>query len=420
MKRLVFLIILLAFIWAGVFLWPEKKDEQKANWPDFKKFDIVKIQFDQFELVKDKDKWRVKEKGQNIRPYADQTKVDALIDFLQVNSPKRFLGSLDKDKVGEFGLDKPKQLVIYAQEKWSVQVGDKNPSEDGVYALSSSYPGELLLMNAAYADKVGAGSDTYYELKLLPFDDEQITRVRLLENNSTRWDVLKKDGEFTFNAPEEITRYKVSSSEATSLFFELGSMRAQSLDFKKDQAKLQFTLEVFHRGGETPLKIKIFKAKEKYLAQVDQNKWYFVLDQAQHDNLNKTSFLLKDRSIIHLDTGQAHKMDLVISGKNVQLYKVNGVWKHKDSDQEVPGMGLYLWRLSDLKYEQDPKSQLPSTASRIVIWAVKDKQDKDLVKVYFYEDSALPADRCWVQVAGQSSYYVVDSSLLEDLKTKVE
>ncbi|WP_457571058.1 DUF4340 domain-containing protein [Desulfovulcanus sp.] len=419
MKRLLFLTILLVFVWAGVFLWPEKKDEQKANWPDFKKLDIVKIQFDQFELTKDKDKWRVKEKGHDIQPYADQEKIDALIDFLQVNSPKRILDSVNKDKLGEFGLDKPKKLVVYGQKQWSVQIGDKNPAQDGVYALCSSYPEKLVLMNVAYADKVGAGSDTYYELKLLPFDDEQITRVRLRENNSTRWDLLKKDGQFTFNGPEEITKYKVSSSEATSLFFDLGSMRAQGLAFKADQARPQLTLEVFYQGGKTPLRIKVFKAKEKYLAQVEPNKWYFVLDQSDINNLNKNVFLLRDRTILHLDTGQAQKMDLVISGRNIHLYKVDGVWKLKDNDREVPGMGLYLWRLGDLKYEQDPKSQLPPTASRSVTWAVKNKQDKDLVKVFFYEDSSLPAGKCWVQVAGQSSYYVVDSSVVNDVKKEL-
>jgi hypothetical protein len=420
MKRLLLLTILLVFVWAGIFLWPEKKDEQKANWPDFKKLDIVKIQFDQFELTKDKGKWRVKEKGQDIQPYADQEKIDALIDFLQVNSPKRILDAVNKDELGEFGLDKPKKLVVYGQKQWSVQIGDKNPAQDGVYALCSSYPEKLVLMNVAYADKVGTGSDTYYELKLLPFDEEQITRVRFRENNSTRWDIAKKDGLFKFIAPEEITKYKVSSSETTSLFFDLGTMRAQGLAFKADQARHQFTLEVFYKGGETSLKIKVFKTRGKYLAQVEPNKWYFVLDQSDINNLNKNVFLLRDRSILHLDTGQAQKMELVISGRNVQLYKVDGVWKLKDNDREVPGMGLYLWRLADLKYEQDPKSQLPPTAVRLVTWAVKDKQDKDLIKVYFYEDSGLPAGRCWVQLAGQSSYYVVDSSLVNDVKKELD
>ena len=420
MKRLLFLTVLLVFVWAGIFLWPEKKDEQKANWPDFKKLDIVKIQFDQFELTKDKGKWRVKEKGQDIQPYADQEKIDALIDFLQVNSPKRILDAVNKDELGEFGLDKPKKLVVYGQKQWSVQIGDKNPAQDGVYALCSSYPEKLVLMNVAYADKVGTGSDTYYELKLLPFDEEQITRVRFRENNSTRWDITKKDGLFKFIAPEEITKYKVSSSETTSLFFDLGTMRAQGLAFKADQARHQFTLEVFYKGGETPLKIKVFKTRGKYLAQVEPNKWYFVLDQSDINNLNKNVFLLRDRSILHLDTGQAQKMNLVISGRNVKLYKVDGVWKLKDNDREVPGMGLYLWRLADLKYEQDPKSQLPPTAVRLVTWAVKDKQDKDLIKVCFYEDSGLPAGRCWVQLAGQSSYYVVDSSLVNDVKKELD
>ena len=420
MKRLLFLTVLLVFVWAGIFLWPEKKDDQKTNWPDFKKLNIVQIQFDQFELTKDRGKWRVKEKGQDIQPYADQEKIDALIDFLQLNSPRRVLGVVSKEKLGEYGLDKPKKLVISASKKqWSVQIGDKNPAQDGVYALCSSYPGKLLLMNVDYTDKVGAESKAYYKLKLLPFDDEQITRVRLLEKNSTRWDITKKDGLFKFIAPEEITKYKVSSSETTPLFFDLGTMRAQGLAFKADQARHQFTLEVFYKGGETPLKIKLFKARGKYLAQVEPNKWYFVLDQSDINNLNKNVFLLRDRSILHLDTGQAQKMDLVISGRNVQLYKVDGVWKLKDNDREVPGMGLYLWRLADLKYEQDPKSQFPPTAVRLVTWAVKDKQDKDLIKVCFYEDSGLPAGRCWVQLAGQSSYYVVDSSLLEDLKKKI-
>ncbi len=423
MKRLLFLTVLLVFVWAGIFLWPEKKDDQKTNWPDFKKLNIVQIQFDQFELTKDRGKWRVKEKGQHIQPYADQEKIDALIDFLQLNSPRRVLGVVSKEKLGEYGLDKPKKLVISASKKqWSVQIGDKNPAQDGVYALCSSYPGKLLLMNVDYTDKVGAESKAYYKLKLLPFDDEQITRVRLLEKNSTRWDITKKDGLFKFVAPEKITEYKVSSSEATSLFFDLGSLRGKEIVFQADNAKPEFLLNIFYQGSKTPLIMRIFKRGEKYLARVEPEKWYFVLDHSDVDNLDKSAFLLRDRTIAHFDTDRARKMEIAgadVSGKNIQLYQKDGVWKINDSNREVTGMGLYLWRLADLRYEEEPGHILPSTAVKKLTWTVKDKQDNELIKISFYEDTGLPANRCWACLAGEKKYYVVDSSLVNDVKKEL-
>jgi|GEM_PF-4436712 len=422
MKRILWLSGIALGLWLGIYLWPhvDSSKEEQIQWPNLVSLNINRIIFKDFSLLNQTGKWKVRVKEQDFP--ANKEEVESLLRFISQNKHKRVLDKINSDKWSQFVLNKDNSLVIEAEEKQiQLILGGENPSQDGVYALSNILPNTLLLLPFDYGQKLKKNPKDFYQLAIFSFADEDLKKVQI-EKKGQPYLVLKKGEkeDFQFLYPEEYKKEKVNSSEATSLFFNLATLKAQDLlyvDPKKLSPPLYtYTLEL---KNLTSFSLQIYSYEDSnYLLKLDKNPWYYLLDQAGLNGINKKPFLLKDRHFLNFAQEDVKRIELASPEKSLDIvYKDREkVWKVVGSGEEFSGASLYLWELQDLEY-LDITSKLPSDLSVVLSLTLKNKMNKDLVDVEFF--STKDKDKFWVKIA-EDRYYLVQTDLVKNLTSKLK
>jgi hypothetical protein len=442
--RLLILAALVAAVWACVFFWPQAVHEgpEAVAWPPYDLMLTTRVQQKTenatLTLERDSGAWFLSNQEQTVRFRADRSRVEALFNFVRVNKPLRSLGSVAESKVSDFGLDNPRSvLTLESDTTWQVRIGARNPSGDGVYAQSSSEPGEVLLLDAGF-EKQTTHQETYFQdLRLMDMDPEYVERVRV-EGQAT-WELSRKEQAMVFSWPQELTTHTVAQPEANMYLHELTS--AKGLEYaprwSPEGRAPDLTVSVWRKAAETPEVLHLYKidplqqepptdtpegGEFDLMAVSSWQTAPLSLEPQTWGKLARSAFSLRKRGVVDLDAGSLRRMELnPIQGRGyltLEAHKQDAAWESAAGDT-LMGMDVMLWRLTDLKYEAEASPRLPEGAILALTWKLYAKPDEPAAVVDFYEDASLPEGQCWVNVNGTENYYPVNNELFLDLLAKL-
>jgi len=416
-KRLFWLALAVGIIWLGVYLVPSSKSKKNVvKWPHFAHQQIEKIAFGNFTLQKTNDWWVIVK--QNKFP-ASRDKVEDFLSFLEQNPPKRVLDTIKPEKWTEFGLDKKRLLKIKTGSKVMVfTFGSSNPSMDGIYALCSLWPNKLLLLPYTYKDKLETKAKDFYELNLFAFKDDQILKLQKLVRKKIKWE-LKRKGEsgFVFVQPKEYQKFKVDPAEATSLFFNLATLKAKDLQTDLEPGAnylfgFNYTLQDFSQG-----RVDFYAQNGTYLAQLPQKKWIYLLDQSKLKVLNKTAFQLRDRHFLSFSQDQVKRVEISTPQKSITVVKDKDKWLTLEERKEFPTISFILWELKDIQYKAEPLTYKPKEfKTQVLDIILKDYQNHVIYDLSFWPSEQ--KDRYWL--SDGKKWYLVNGEVVSEVQQRLK
>ncbi|MDK2957444.1 MAG: hypothetical protein PWQ57_2942 [Desulfovibrionales bacterium] len=433
MSRRIFILLLAAIlVWAGVYALSQRKDKQDVVvdlWPEISKDTLrsLKISYKDrnFTLFKDDaGGWRAKVGDAPGQPRVLSDKVDALVDVLSRRKPRRDLGDISSAKARGYGLNPPAaQLHLENGRSESVMLGNLNPSNDGVYAVCTLAPERLLLLDVDYLDQVKRPAEHYFDMRLIRAGEQEVRSFSLSRGNETSWSIEKDDSAFSFRSPQRLRNKAVSTSEARFYLHNLLSTDVDALLLTPVNATLTplFSVSAELDGGRKA-QINVFRERQgkgEKIRRFANSTWQpglFLLGADRVAQLNKTSFDMRQRKIVSMDTAKATNFTIVQSDKALGAFKNATGWHSRDDKKDLLGIDMSLWRLTDLQFEAEPTEQLPATAQPAMTWTLKDDKGEQLARIVFYSDPELPEGRCWLYIDGKSNYYPVSNQLLKDLQ----
>lgn len=446
-KRIIILMLLLGVIWGGVYLTPSKDNNDQGvppdpDWPPFKTLQAKKVFLDspggEITLEKQNGEWFLRQPGEAPAMRADLNKVETLLRVLQSTPPTRRLGALKPQEAVNFGLDKPKISVNISEDNdWRIQLGAQNPTGEGLYALSSAEPEQVLLLDSKLEEMLSRPAEQYFDLRLVNVSAQNAAKIRL-DCGEARWEVERDNAtaddaaepQYLFTWPERAVKHKVSAREVESYIHTLSSLRGERVTQPgAPGTPAVCTLTVGLGGQEEPVVIDIFPQGNAYEARSGWQPVSVELAKETVDKLAKTAFDMRERRVIPSDSGgdagEYEKMTISMQGKGgathaFQARKADMGWKSDPGGEEAPGLDMLLWRLGDLKYEAEPNVAAPQGAQETLVWALEGEKKRTVIT--FYRDESLPAHLCWMRIAKgekNGAFYPVDTELLLELEAKI-
>lgn len=423
-KRVAILMFFAAVIWGIYYLNPGGRPDRGAEvlgWPRAEVNSTasmeLEVQGDLFSLVNRDSSWFVSLPDTQAWPRADADKIQALLEFLSVHKPERELGPYDAAKAQDFGLATPEVTIkVHGIQDWDISIGSGNPTKDGVYALSSVLPGKLLLLDSAFMDQCKKPAGYYYDRRVAVFDPASVVKVELEKKGSPVWKIEKKKRIYQFEFPEKFMDKKVAGQALKFMLYKLSDMKADFLLTMPVDFPAVPYLSLMVDNGTGVQAVDIFKGEEGYVANSTWQTVPFVVDQLQLDELDKSASDLRFRNVMEFNTEKVDLFTLVKDGQALAGVKTPEGWKEKVSKKDIPGIDMSLWRLTNLKFRDEPVAELPKSAVLEVSLRLKDKDGEPVKTLSFYEDPGLGQGLCWLGIAGDSRYYPVSDQVLKDLQ----
>lgn len=433
--RLVILALLAAVLWAGVTYWPEDKKEETVDpaWPSLAVAEVDRIDLNnptaEWSMLRDKDGCVVRLRGADYP--AELEKFESLATFVNQNKPSRRLGVVDKERLADYGLAEPRAvLTIGSKDPFILRLGQETPTNSGVYA-SSSREDEVLLLPVAYVEQLFQGPDHYQDKRVLGVDQDAIEQVRVAgEGDNFEMTVARgKDDEATyaFAAPEELKAKGLDRTETSFYLHSLAHVAAKELLAPGEPAELPpltGRVEVTLTGDKTPRFVEFYlnQGNSTLVGKSSFQPTAFLIDKREAGQLLKTSFELRKRNVVDFEASEVARQRIVSENgerSELDLTKNDSGWVKTGTEEQVAGMDMLVWRLTDLKYEAEPSAALPDTAAPALDWELRPAKGEPFATVRFYTDSAFPSGRVWLQLAGETKYYPADGQLLTDLLAKM-
>ncbi len=430
MKRIIILAVVLAGVWLGVYLtsWQEEEqaDGAAVDWLELNASKVRSVEVNAtaggYSLRKDSGEWFVDmELGTRLRGKAKA--IEGLPQFVTDTAPKRRLGAAEN--LAQFGLDKPQISISFAGAgDWSpaaLQLGEDNPSGDGVYGQASWGQGELLLLDAAYRDTLDKPANHYVDMRLTGLSARDIVKVRL-ETEGGGWEIRRLDAGYEFTWPEKLVDKPVAAAEADLYVHTLTGAEAVSLpagDIPADAAEWA-AISLWAKGEAEPQRITLHKDGEKLWGRSSWQPVTFALASRGADDLRVDAFSLRDRKVVKLELGAVESATVKAPGmaEPVALRKTGAGWKA--GERELPGMDMLLWQLTSLEYEAEPLPAVPESAELTAEWTLRGADGGQIAGLRFYEDPAMQFGLALVQNLPDEKAYPVSSQLAGDLLQELE
>ncbi len=441
-KRLVILAVLAILVWVGIALLPEKKTEEPmdAAWTSLGATKVKTVEQragnGEYTLQVQNGEWRL-QAGSGPALRADLTKVEALITFIDQNRPIRRLGTLTAEQAAEYGLDKPQAVLTMKAsvadgktEEWTLTLGAKNPSADGVYAKSSREGDTCLLLDARFAEQCNRKPDYYYDLRLVDMRNETIARVALDEAAYTQWDIARQDKGFVFTQPESLAGKPTDEPTVNLYLNDLTTLRGKSvLASLPEKARSMLKVSVWRTGSETPETVEVFETGMGQPAFAGRSDWQpaiVALDISATSKLARTAFSLRDRTVLTIDQATVKRMRIrqeAREGKPAAEFVVartDAGWKREGEDAALTEPDMLLWQLGDLKFEAEPASVLPESAGPWLTWELFTDTGEPAAVLQAYSDPGLSRGQCWIKTGASELFYPVAGQLPQALQYLVE
>ncbi|AGW12196.1 DUF4340 domain-containing protein [Megalodesulfovibrio gigas] len=463
MKRLAILFVLAGLVWGAFSLMPEPQappSRPAVAWPRLAPEQLLRAESTtgnaSFVLEKEGGDWFISQADPARRLRAERGKAEALANFFNANPPRRSLVDVDvrdTKQLKAYGLDAPGKRLILADTatRYTLAFGGKNPAGDAVYATLEQDPapadngtGVVYLLGANWLEQATT-ADAYYDLRLTSLMAQNITRIRV--DNQDIPVELRRTGpaQYAFAQPEDYAAYPVSSLDAERLLLDVVGLKGQLVPQTSlsANATAALSLSLWPMGAETPQQLQFFPVpgnNAQYLAKSDWQPALLAVDRTAVLKVAPDPFLLRDRRVLSFDPAAVQSQRLAffedqgLTPREVVLMREGGTrpaedlpsrdWTRQDTNATVPGLDLLLWRLSESTFEADAASSRPAAARDVLRWTLLDIDGATLKEVTFAADPGLPEGQCWLIPAqhatdapttGQenATYYPVTDDVLQ-------
>lgn len=400
---------------AGRKAGPGAGDWSRPNPGDVRQV-VVKNDAGAFTLVRNGREWFM-DMPDGSRLRADEQKVGGLVRFVGLSRPLQRLGSAGADLVRRAGLVPPSAEV--ALDGLDLILGGPTPDNAGVYALSGRGR-DLLILHHEYAEWLRRGPEFYLDARVLPGAEVDATAVRLTRGGIPEWEVRRRGEGYEFELPAERRGAPVSSHELGLYLHGVAATRALSLPAETPgkSASPLLELSVWSATSRDPQTLAVYAGQAEAPRYVGVSSWQpvaFTLDQERVGRLTASPFALSDRRLLRLDLNRVSRAVLRQDGREISANRTAEGWTTGGAGAPVTGLDMYLWRLTDLTYLDEPRPGLPAAAEPKLYLVLGDDKDNPLAELTFFVSPDLPKGRCLVQVGGKGPYYPADDQVLKDL-----
>ncbi|MEZ0576057.1 DUF4340 domain-containing protein [Halodesulfovibrio aestuarii] len=423
------LLLLSAGVVAGVQTYQRTSSSRVSNASWFtqpseavKKIELINNS-GHFSFIREKGRWFVLFSGKKC--LARQDVIEKLFTKLREMPPQN-CAEVEPEKILDYGLDNPKiRITLSGKALWHLGIGRSAVSGEVFYARKGD--GQVCLVTPDVVTMLDQPVATFIDSRVIAIPSSQITRIRMQGEGTGTWEITRSDDGFRFSYPETLVMHAVNQNSAELFIHTLvnGGASCESTE-ELVGAVADFSISVWQDGSSDPTTLVIFKREDGeggYKAKDSRQPDPVELSSQLVKQLKVTAFALQEKPIFNVNVGEAVKQTLTrIDGKevrNITIAKTMEGWVDDLTNQELTGMDLFIWRLSDMQYVSLPVRNRPETALLSLSWNIYAAEGVPLVELYFYTDPELPEGVCWVRLQRESVWYPVSSKLLLDLRARL-
>ena len=350
------------------------------------------------------DEWRL---TKPVSTKADELTITSLLDALADLKMQRHLDNVAKDKIKEFGLDKPLFTLEFqaAGQNHQLRFGHKAPGNQSYYAQKDSEP-RILLIRVADKETLDRTLTALRSKKIFSLSPDKVTEIRVIRQDGRL--ILQRSASSGWT-PENRLPLKLRSDKINALLDQIAGAKASDFvaekvdDLKKyglvPSPALRLTLLA---GGLEETLLLGSKQGDRYYGQISGTAPIILVDQSLLDKLPTSYEALEDR---RLWTGADTEVQKVVWGapdKMMAAVRDQSGWSIMNGDnsparRESPmKFSLVFWRLKDLEFTKllpaaDTKNdknpifsfQLLGPEAKSLFRLDEIKADKDQVQVIF-------------------------------------
>lgn len=425
---LVLLVSLASFGYWYTTLHSQEIDSSKWLATSFENVRSIHVQGKQDSYMLDftKNGWLAYVSGAswNVEARVVSKKIDEYLKVLADLEPYRSIGGFDRGGPEEYGLDAPDLKIIVTFATIGMEPITVKLTSDGggtVFGWNSSSPGLVYEFGKEPLSELDKSASYFLDTKVMQFDQENVTKVQLVQPFGSSWLVEKSKEGYFFSLPGYLHDKPASDSALKLYIHSLAILRANSLVLKPvvtDKRIPALTIKLWSDGVDEPEVVDFYTVDDSPDVYLGKSSWLtvpFTLDAQSVGQLVKSAFDVQGRTVIKLDLGKIAQFIVSHGDNRYGVVRSDNGWRLLDSKKDLSGIDMFLWRFTELQFEALPLNTLPNSAVRLMHCELLDDKGGMLKELTFYADPKLPQGQCWMKNGG-GMYYPVSSRLLKDLQ----
>ncbi|BDQ32861.1 DUF4340 domain-containing protein [Pseudodesulfovibrio portus] len=433
MRRIVCIVavLFLAGLAGGVYLYDTYSDTrvETSRWLSSSLDNVVSVHVlspeGSYSLFAKGDTWKADVPGAswNVRAHVKPNRVREYISYLADLTPDKYIADVDQDGPESYGLNDPKfKVILNFTGKTDGQLVIKfTVGETGrVFGWNSRNPGMVYEFDGKTLERLALPALHFLDDYIFRFDEELVDRVQLVQPFGSSWLVEKGESGFIFKLPGYLKGKQASGSDLKLYVHSLALIRAKQLILEPvviDKEMPTLTVRVWGKGGKNH-SVEFFPYEDSPDVFMGVSSWLtmpFLVDAQSVAQMVKSAFDIQSRTVMALDIGTVDRVVIDHGEARFTVERSDTGWRLRGTENDIPGIDMSLWRITNLKFEALPLNNLSKTAVALMHCRLLDADGKLLKAMTFYADPELPQGQCWMK-SEDGMYYPVSSRLLKDLQ----
>jgi len=370
-----------------LLVWVYPKKLLKETLYDFRFKKVFPIKSDQVVKVHfEKGKERIdlrkvkKHEWEIVSPIKTKGDRYAIEGFISTATDEKVVRFLDNppQKPEEFGWENPRMriLLTWTSEKegkkekgeektkktkknTTILIG-KNRDDKHVYVKVEGEPSVLVVKNS-YLKELDKKIYDFRNKNVWDYEIDDVTRIKYEDKGKNLVIEAKKDEKedtWKLLKPEKVL---ADTRAIENWLWDLSGFRVKEFldkdEFRKrvgTSASPEMLFEINVKNKKSPLSLKLFHIKDKWIALGDEPEWYYVLDAKDVQKTFKSAFDLKYRRIVKFEDTDVARVEIKTEKDSFVFVKKKNLWYKKigEKEEKIPNIDVlnFLWELSDLKY----------------------------------------------------------------------
>ena len=345
-----------------------------------------------------------------IKAKGDRYTIEGFISSLVGEKVVRFLDTPQKDPK-PFGFDKPRLKISLTIKSNTLKKPKDKPSEKNttektitiiagrdrdaghLYVKVAGSP-TVMIVKKSFLKNADEKLFNFRDKNVWDFDTDTITRIKFArpshDNLVIEAEKSKKEGAWNLLKP---SRMHADSRAVSNWFWDLSGLRVKKFLNQTEFDALargktpDATFSLSIKGRKTPMVLKLYNVKGKWVAQANDPGWYYEVEPDAVKKVFKKASDLKYRRLIALKEGAAAKVEIITGSKHLIYEKKENTWYKKTSgeDHKIPNINILnlIWELGNLKYTKRLKETPGETARENTRLIISDKTSSPIATISF-------------------------------------
>lgn len=362
---------------------------------------------------------------QPIETRADQTAVGAIVnDLADLRVQRSFTPTGD---LAKYGLADPALKIDFravSGSSHSVELGDKDFSNDAVYALVDGSK-QIDMLSPSLLDDANKPVSQLRDRSILDLNNSEITALTL-SDPSGHFSLTKAQAGWDISAPRQAL---ADSSAIDALVSSLSNSKFTSVasETSSDPAKYGLahptvTLDATTQGGKE-FHLVLSKKGNDYYGRDLSRPMIFSVDAPIYNSFDKNFFDLRDKSILQFDPTTVESVKVQNANGTIECSQgKNDQWSLVEPVADK-GKQIQSWKILDplqntraIKIYDTPSAAILARLKKPAIQITLTDKSK---KVTTIQISAASGNSVYIRTSGGPQVYEVGNQILTDLGFKV-